>query len=55
MVKWLKKDKKKEKEFEYKVIRVDGVAVAQGYQCPECGVLHRKPFCVICEEKKESK
>ena len=45
----------KESKWEWKVIRVDGITVAQGYKCPLCGVLQPSKICWHCgdRERKE--
>ena len=35
----------------YKVIRVDGITVAQGYACPKCKIIwpHYYSICPLCK------
>ena len=47
-------DQQETKEFKWKVVRVGGVTIAQGYQCPDCRTISTKAKC-DCQKYKDKK
>jgi hypothetical protein len=41
-----------QKEWNWKVVRVDNITVAQGWQCPECGLICVRQECPTCVTEK---